>query len=103
MDYKVIQVDMRRFEQGTIKAYADVTISTAIGEVTIKGFRVVSKNGEAPWVGFPNITYSKNGQTVKKAVLDLRSGVKRRIEEAVLLEFKAPSRYPNQGKDSADD
>jgi hypothetical protein len=36
-----IVVSLHLFESGQLKAFADVTLHTSLGEITIKGFRVV--------------------------------------------------------------
>ena len=87
MQQPLIQVDLRRTGIGNIKAYADVTLATALGEITLKGFRVVQKDGKAPWVGFPNSTYTKNGKIVTRPFLETREALQRQIADAVLTEY----------------
>lgn len=87
MSNESIQVDLRHVNYGGVKAYGDVTLPTPVGEVTIKGFRVISKNGEPPWVGFPSTSYQKEGKSVNKPLLELRTGVRRQIAEAILRAF----------------
>lgn len=65
-----IQVDLRHVGFVGVKAYGDVTLPTPVGEVTIKGFCVISKNGEPPWVGFPSTSYQKERKPVNKPLLD---------------------------------
>ncbi len=92
MDNQGIRVDLKEFERGNLKAFADVTIPSALGELTLKGFRVICKDGAAPWVGFPTSSYTKDVKIVNKPVLELASGVKRQISEAVLAEFARATR-----------
>lgn len=83
-----LTVEVRPFERGQLKAFADVTIATAIGEITLRGFRVIQKDGEAPWVGFPATTYMKDGKTVNKPVLEVPRALHRQITEQILAEFR---------------
>jgi len=83
-----LHVELRRLERGQLKAFADVTIPTALGEITIRGFRVVQKDGDSPWVALPTTSYSSNGSQVNKPLIDVARGVKQRLSEAILLEFR---------------
>ena len=88
MNQPTILVELRRMNTGNIKAYADVTVPTSIGEITLKGFRVVQREeDDDPWVGFPNSTYPKNGKTHTRNLLEVRQGVKRQITAAILEDF----------------
>lgn len=69
---------------GALKAFLDVTFDE---HLTIKGFRVVQKEGQEPWVAFPQITYEKDGKTVRKDVLEVSRLMKKEITEKVLEEF----------------
>lgn len=90
MEQPAIRVDLRRTDgKGSIKAYADVTILTALGEITIKGFRVVEQAGKDRFVGLPEITYPKNGKTERRPLLEARRAVLEQIKETVLAEYAA--------------
>jgi DNA-binding cell septation regulator SpoVG len=84
-----IMVELRRIERGQLRAFADVTMPTAVGEMTIRGFRVVQKDGEQPWIGFPSTSYSKGGTQVNKPIIDVTQSVKRRLTDVILARFKA--------------
>ena len=92
----LLHVDVRHTRTGNIKAYADVTVPTALGEITLKGFRVVQKDGQAPWVGFPNSTYTKNGKAVTRPFLEAREALLRQIAEAILAQY-APGNAATDG------
>jgi len=81
-------VEVRTYESGTLKAFADVTIPTQLGEVTLKGFRIVQKDGAEAWVAFPTVSYEKDGERVNKPVLEMPIGTRKLISDAILSEFK---------------
>ena len=87
MDAENIIVDLRLFDRGSLKAFADITIPSTLGEITVHGFRVIQQDGKAPWVGFPAISYLKNGKTVNNPVLELPKKLQRQITDHVLAEF----------------
>jgi len=84
-----ITVELKPFESGALKAFADVSISSGLGEITLKGFRVVQKPEQDPWVGLPTISYIRAGQTVNKPLLELSATLRRDIVQAILVKFKA--------------
>ncbi len=53
-------VAIKLFENcGDLKAFADLTIPTKYGEITIHRFKVLQAGKKRPWVAFPQISYSK--------------------------------------------
>jgi DNA-binding cell septation regulator SpoVG len=82
-----IEVEVRLVQHGKLRAFADVTITAPVGDITIKGFRVVCEDGKQPWVGMPQSTYTKDGELVKRPVLEMSPRVKRQLAAAVLAEF----------------
>ena len=91
MENVKLRVDVRLVNHGKLRAFADVTIPSALGDITVLGFRVIREDGKKPWVGFPSNSYPKNGQVVNKKVLDISGRAKREIAEAVLLEYENAS------------
>ena len=91
-----ILVELRRMERGNLKAFADVTIPSELGEITLRGFRVVQKGGEEPWVAFPSSSYTKNGQIINKTIIEVSRGLKRQIVDAVMAEFKRSGAHSNE-------
>jgi DNA-binding cell septation regulator SpoVG len=75
----------RPLDKGSLKAFADVTI----GEITIKGFRVVHKDlvNSGPWVGFPQIRFEKDGKPTFRDVIEASRQVRREISEKILEEY----------------
>ncbi len=70
--------------------YTDVTFLTAIGEITVKDFRVMERESDKQlWVAVPSIHYQnqKNGKTERRPLLEARQAIVRQIKEAVLAEF----------------
>jgi DNA-binding cell septation regulator SpoVG len=82
-----VLVSIHRYDSGQLKAFADVTVLTPLGEVTIRGFRVVHKSGQAPWIAFPATSYQKDGKTKFKDLLDTPQATHRKLAEAILAEF----------------
>lgn len=83
-----ILVTIHRHESGQLKAFADVTIPTSLGEFTLCGLRILRKDGHEPWVAFPTIPYEKDGTTRYKKLIDAPQSTQRRIAQAVLAEFQ---------------
>ena len=88
MEYENIKIDMRLVDLGKLRAFADVTLSTEVGEITLKGFRVVSGEEGRYWVGLPQNTFSKNGKRVNRPVMEMAPRVKRHITDKVLSVFE---------------
>ena len=83
-----LTVDLRLLDgHGQLRGFADVTISFEAGEITVKGFRIVQKDGQAPWIGFPTISYTKDGQKINKPVLEVSRTLHRQIVDAILAGF----------------
>lgn len=83
-----LMIEIKLIDKGYLKAFADVTLPANIGEITLRGFRVIQKDGQQPWVGFPTISYSKNGKTVNNPVVEVSRSVHREIAEAILREYE---------------
>lgn len=81
-------VDVRKVDLGKIKAFADVTLPGPLGDITICGFRVMQDDGQDPWVAFPGSSYLKNGEPVRKEILDVSRGTKRQLSNLILNRFK---------------
>lgn len=82
-----IVVSIHLYQSGQLKAFADVTLHTTLGEITIRGFRVVHKPDQAPWIAFPATSYQKDGKTKFKDLLDTPQATHRKVAEAILAEF----------------
>ena len=81
-------VAIHRHESGQLKAFADITLLTPLGEITLRGFRVVQKPGKSPWVAYPATSYQKDGKTQFKNLIDAPQGTQQRLARAVLAEFE---------------
>ena len=44
-------------DAGNLKAFADLTLPTKFGDVTIRRFKVLRDGDNRPWVAFPQISY----------------------------------------------
>lgn len=93
MESGKLRVDLRVVNLGKLKAFADVTIPSALGDITVLGFRVIREDGKNPWVGFPSNSYPRDGRIINKRLLDVSGRAKREIAQAVLSEYEnAPDR-----------
>jgi hypothetical protein len=84
-----IAVAMRRIERGKLKGFADVTLSSELGEITIKDFKVFQNEGEEPHVAFPTTSYVKNGTPTYKPLFDASPSLARQISQAILSQYSA--------------
>jgi len=84
-----IIVDLRIInKEGSIRAFADITFPTDIGEITGKGFKVFEKDGNAPWVAFPSSRNQKDGKYVYYPIIETSKLTKKRLTEMVLKEYQ---------------
>jgi DNA-binding cell septation regulator SpoVG len=83
-----IIVELRLHESGKLKAFADVTIPSTLGEITVRGFRVVQDGTAAPWVAFPTISYMKAGAKVNKQIVEVSRGLKSQLADSILTEYR---------------
>jgi DNA-binding cell septation regulator SpoVG len=71
-----------------LKAFADVTLGLASGELTIKGFKVVATKPDVLWVAPPCLSYEKDGQKHNKTVIEVSKTLEKMIAQAVLQEYR---------------
>lgn len=89
MSNETVIVELKLFDRGQLKAFADVTIALPVGEITVRGFRVVQKDSQTvAWIAFPAVSYSKNGKIINKEILEVSRGLKKQITDAIFTEFK---------------
>lgn len=84
-------VEMRIIDRGKLKAFADVTFPCPLGELTVRSFRVIQEEGKVPWIGFPTISYEKNGKQINKNIFEVPRALKSQLVEAILTEFDRQS------------
>jgi DNA-binding cell septation regulator SpoVG len=87
-------VEVKKMERGNLKAFADVTLPTEFGEVTLRGFRVIQKDEQPTWVALPSSSYTKDGKIVNSPLLEVSRNLKRQITDAVLAEYHKASGEP---------
>lgn len=88
MQNQDITVDLKIHESGHLRAFADVTLPTAAGDFTAKGFRVVENKKGGLFVAPPSISYEKDGQRVNKPTMEASKALLKQINEAVMAEYK---------------
>ena len=96
MTEQKITVEVRRVAFGKLKAFADVTIPTPFGEITIKGLRVIQQEGQEPWIALPTSSYVKDGKAVNVAIIELPRSLKKMIADEVLAEFRRAVAYSEE-------
>lgn len=75
-------------DSGNLKAFADVIFPTPLGDITIRGFRVVQKEKADPWVGFPQTSFQKNGKTQYVHLLDVSRRLRSELQNMILKEYE---------------
>lgn len=71
----------------TLLASADVTIPTEVGDITVRGFKVL-KGDRGDWVAFPRTMSMKDGEKQYYDVLEISKRVKKEISGIILHEYK---------------
>jgi len=75
---------IKKIEKGALQAFVDVEI----GQVQIKGFRVVKQPDQSAWVSVPQTEYVKNGEKRYANLIELPDGLKRKVQDAVLAAWE---------------
>ena len=75
---------IKKIEKGALQAFVDVEI----GQVHIKGFRVVKQPGQAAWISLPQAEYVKNGEKRYANLIELPNDLKRKVQDAVLAAWE---------------
>ena len=81
-EIRVLKV--KKIEKGALQAFVDVEI----GEVHIKGFRVVQQPGQSAWVSVPQTEQVKNGTKRYFSLIELPNDLKRKVQDVVLEAWK---------------
>lgn len=89
-------ITIHRYESGQLKAFVDITMLTPLGEITLRGFRIVQKLGQPPWIANPATSYQKNGETKFKDLIDAPQGTQRRLAQAILAEYERGATPPSE-------
>ncbi len=79
-------------KSGAVKAYADVRIETLDGALVLRGFSVVQKPGQSPWVGLPQ----KPGTTPGKyfPMLEIEGDLRPMITKVILDAYNKTTPKP---------
>ena len=83
-----VTVRVKLLERGQLRAFADVTISFSDHELTVLGFRIVQKDGQAPWIALPTSGYQKDGKPVSKKLVEFSRKLNQTVRETILLEYE---------------
>lgn len=75
-------------DAGSLKAFADLTIPTKFGEITIHRFKVLQEGEKRLWVAFPQIAYDKTFETHYWPLLQTSQKLERKIKGWILGEYR---------------
>jgi hypothetical protein len=75
-------------EAGSLKAFADLTMPTKFGEITIHRFKVLQHGDKRPWVAFPQIAYDKLLETHYWPLLGVSEKLERKIKGWIMGEYR---------------
>ncbi len=78
-------------DTGSLKAFADITMDTKFGEITIHRFKVLQEDDKRPWVAFPQVAYDKLFQTHYWPLITVSKRLERRIKRLILNEYRKAS------------
>jgi len=82
-------VTVKLFENAkNLKAFADLTMDTKFGEITIHRFKVLETDQKRLWVAFPQISYDTIWQPTYWPLLSVSKRLERRIKRLILDEYK---------------
>lgn len=87
---ELITVDVRLLSDAKpVAGLANVTIETALGELTIRKVKIIHQDDKQPWIALPNNDYKEQGSGEWKHVpiLDLGVRLKKAVFEAVLIKY----------------
>ena len=90
MDIRDIVVEVKRLHNsGALKAFTDATLITSSrGEITLKGFRVIQKDANDPWIAPPSSSYTnKEGKQINVPFLVISKAFKKELDESILKEY----------------
>lgn len=83
-------VDVRKIDgTGSIRAIVTISIPTPFGMLTIHQARLIQKT-ESPdgsWVAYPQISFTKDGKTHYRDILEVPWPMKKEIHERVIKQI----------------
>ena len=82
-----ISVEIRLSNRpGPVKAYADVQFQTSEGALYEKGYAVIQKDGDSPFIGFPSRPSNTPGKFFP--IVDAEGDIRKEIFDAILAAFR---------------
>ena len=78
MDIEVTKLNL--VEKGNFKGFADVQV----GQIEIRGFRIIQQPGQSAWVSVPQSEYTKDDEKRYYNIVVMPDDLKRDVEFAVL-------------------
>lgn len=75
-------------DAGSLRGFADLTLPTKYGEITIHRFKVLQEGKRRPWVAFPQISYSRSFQIHYWPLLQVSKKLERKIKSWILSEYR---------------
>ena len=71
---------IRPIEKGNLKAFADVQI----GEIEVRGFRVIQQPSQGAWVSVPQTEYTKDNEKRYHNIVVLSEDLKQKVDAEIL-------------------
>jgi hypothetical protein len=86
-----IFIDLRLVEnQKSTRAVGNVTIVTDQGDLTIQGVKVILKDGNPPWVAFPQIEWDDKvtKEKKRKKILSFSHRLEKVVTDMLMLRYQ---------------
>ena len=78
MDIEVTKLKL--VEKGNFKGFADVQV----GQIEIRGFRIIQQPGQSAWVSVPQSEYTKDNEKRYHNIVVLSEDLKQRVDAEIL-------------------
>lgn len=83
-----IKIDLKLVRARTpLKALADVTLRFGDCDVTVRRCPIFEKSGALPWASLPRLAVPRNGEAHLAPIIELGSGLTRRVLDAILERY----------------
>ncbi len=75
----------------SIKAFADISLDTGLGEISISGIKIIQKDDNKPFIIFPSISFKddKTGDFKNRKILSFSKRLEKMISNSVLKEYES--------------
>lgn len=86
---EIVVENMRYLQNaGNLRAFCDVRVQAADGDLVIRSCRIIQQTGQKAWFSLPVVSWeNEKGEVCYKTILELPAGLKRRISDAALAAY----------------